>query len=110
MKGALQAGGYALSAPPKADGIDDSDDFLQYASHVSQHTEHHVFGVYHDTVLSRANHVTWYMAAWFLVLLWGCRLRRQVLQPPIRQAYLASSSSSAPGSPSGFLNWSCPVR
>ena len=88
MKGALQAGGYALSAPPKADGIDDSDDFLQYASHVSQHTEHHVFGVYHDTVLSRANHVTWYMAAWFLVLLWGCRLRRQVLQPPIRQAYL----------------------
>lgn len=28
------------------------------------------------------------MAALFLVILWGCRLRRQVLQPPVRQAYL----------------------
>lgn len=28
------------------------------------------------------------MAVLFLTILWGCRLRRQVLQPPVRQAYL----------------------
>lgn len=79
---------YALIPPSPSQYISDNETLFQEADEISRQIDYRLSKVYRLTSLTGINHLTWYMAALFLVILWGCRLRRQVLQPPVRQAYL----------------------
>lgn len=80
--------GYTPIPPSPSQYISDNETLFQEADKISRQIDYRLSKVYRLTVLTGINHLTWYMAALFLVILWGCRLRRQVLQPPVRQAYL----------------------
>ena len=80
--------GYALIPPSPSQYISDNETLFQEADEISRQIDYRLFKRYQPTVLTGTNYLTWYMAVLFLTILWGCRLRRQVLQPPVRQAYL----------------------
>ena len=80
--------GYTPIPPSPSQYISDNETLFQEADKISRQIDYRLSKVYRLTSLTGINHLTWYMAALFLVILWGCRLRRQVLQPPVRQAYL----------------------
>lgn len=79
---------YTLIPPSPSQYISENEMLFQEADKISRQIDYRLSKVYRLTSLTGINHLTWYMAALFLVILWGCRLRRQVLQPPVRQAYL----------------------
>lgn len=80
--------GYALIPPSPSQYISDNEMLFQEADEISRQIDYRLFKRYQPTVLTGTNYLTWYMAVLFLTILWGCRLRRQVLQPSVRQAYL----------------------
>lgn len=80
--------GYALIPPSPSQYISDNETLFQEADEISRQIDYRLFKRYQPTVLTGTNYLTWYMAVLFLTILWGYRLRRQVLQPPVRQAYL----------------------
>lgn len=79
---------YTLILPSPSQYISENEMLFQEADKISRQIDYRLSKVHRLTSLTGINHLTWYMAALFLVILWGCRLRRQVLQPPVRQAYL----------------------
>lgn len=79
---------YTLIPPSPSQYISENEMLFQEADKISRQIDYRLSKVHRLTSLTGINHLTWYMAALFLVILWGCRLRRQVLQPPVRQAYL----------------------
>lgn len=79
---------YTLIPPFPSQYISENEMLFQKADKISRQIDYRLSKVHRLTSLTGINHLTWYMAALFLVILWGCRLRRQVLQPPVRQAYL----------------------
>lgn len=85
---ALMNQGYTQIPPAQGQYISDHEAFFQKTDAISQQFDYHIGKRYRVTVLTGINNLTWYMATLFLIILWGCRLRRQVLQPPVRQAYL----------------------
>lgn len=79
---------YTLIPPSPSQYISENEMLFQEADKISRQIDYRLFKRYQPTVLTGTNYLTWYMAVLFLTILWGCRLRRQVLQPPVRQAYL----------------------
>lgn len=67
--------------------ISDQESFFVSADLISHQMLFHVFHVYEKNVLTGTNNMLWYMAALFVTILWGCRLRRHVIQPRMRNAY-----------------------
>ena len=80
--------GYALTPPAQGQYTPDNEALFQGADDMSRQIDYRLFKRYRTTALTGINNLIWYMAVLFLIILWGCRLRRQVLQPPVRQAYL----------------------
>ena len=67
--------------------VSDQESFFVGAGSISQQMMLHVFRVYKNNLLTGTNHMLWYMAALFVTILWGCRLRHHVIQPRLRNAY-----------------------
>lgn len=85
---ALEGAGYALSPPPGARFVSDAEAFLQAGDDIPRQITNHVFKSCRPTILTGFSHMVWYTVTLFFVILWGGRLRRQVLQPQVRRAYL----------------------
>lgn len=85
---ALEGAGYALSPPPGARFVSDAEAFLQAGDDIPRQITNHVFQSCRPTILTGFSHMVWYTVTLFFVILWGGRLRRQVLQPQVRRAYL----------------------
>lgn len=67
--------------------VSDQESFFIGSSSISQQMMLHVFRVYKKNLLTGTNHMLWYMAALFVTILWGCRLRHHVIQPRLSNAY-----------------------
>lgn len=88
---AMRTSQYTTTPPPQAtfiSNISDAETFLQASEDIPRQIKYRVLKVYKKNILTGINHMVWYLGTLFFVILWGCRLRRQVLQTQVRQAYL----------------------